>query len=150
MIAFTFIWYIVLSYSAMDGCTANNFVKRVKKKIQVGVVCGAWWHLQELSQQSNNSCIHMHKLKTWTKTVLTCFTKNYCWAAIPDPTTNVTLWKNNKMLSSTNNNFMIFLFDLRDLVLNLCFLFFLLTLYNLLQKIQTFLCLQWNWFLKSV
>ena len=65
--------------------------------------------LRELSQQSNNSCkITLHKLQTWTKTVLTCFnTKNECWAAIPDPiwTTNIPNERNINMLSSTDNNF---------------------------------------------
>ena len=52
----TFIWYIVHSYLAMDGCTAINFVKYVKIVfVHVGDVCAAWWHLQELSQQSNKS-----------------------------------------------------------------------------------------------
>ena len=49
--------------------------------------------------------------KTWM-TVLTCFTKNDCWAAIPDPIwmINVNEIKIN-MLSSIYNNFMICLFD---------------------------------------
>ena len=44
------------SYSAMDGCTAINFVKRVKIGfVQVGVVCAAcMMAFAELSQQSNN------------------------------------------------------------------------------------------------
>ena len=42
MIAFYFDWYIVRSYSAMDGCTAINFVKHVKIIfVQVGIVCTA-------------------------------------------------------------------------------------------------------------
>ena len=71
---------IVHSYLAMDGCTAINFEKYVKiVLVQVGVVCALWWHLRELSQQSNNSCIRT-ALCTMTKLYsamsgLTCFTK---------------------------------------------------------------------------
>ena len=98
---------IVHLYSVMDGCTAINFVKHVKTVfVHVGVVCAAWWHMRELSQPSNNSCIRTalcKKKKNWTKTVLTCFTKkNDCWAAIPDPTwtTNVPYEREINMLSS--------------------------------------------------
>ena len=51
--------------------------------------------------------------------------KNDCWAAIPDPiwTTNVPYERKINMLSSKDNNFMICLLILRDLVLNLDFLF---------------------------
>ena len=38
----TLIWYVVHSYSAMDGCTAINFVKHIKIGfVQVGVICAA-------------------------------------------------------------------------------------------------------------
>ena len=68
----------------MDGYTAINFVKRVKlllSKLALFAlhdgICGNF---------RNNSCIRtalctkarlvkLHKLKTWTKSVLTCFTK---------------------------------------------------------------------------
>ena len=97
----------------MDGCTAICFVKHVKIIfVQVGVVCAAWWHLRELSLQSNNSCICTALCKTWTKTVLTCFTK-----IIAEQPSLTQLWTTNvpyeriiNMLSSTDNNFMIFLF----------------------------------------
>ena len=63
----------------MDGCTTINFLKTCQICfVLVGVVCGAWWHLRELSQQSDNSCIRTALRdydKTWTRTVLTCFTK---------------------------------------------------------------------------
>ena len=76
-------------------------LQNMSKKFQVGVVCATWCHLWELSQQSNNHASALHcilQLKTWMKTVLTCF-KNYCGADIPDPiwTTNVPhAWKKNK------------------------------------------------------
>ena len=52
--------------------------------------------------------------------------KNDYWGAIPDPiwTTNAPYERKINMLSSTDNNFMICLFNLRDLVLNLGFPFF--------------------------
>ena len=99
-------------YSAIDGCTVINFVKHVK--IVFSAVCAAWWHLQELSQQSNSSCI---------RTVLCTMTKlgwRQFWHALqkwlmsshPWPSSNdqCSIWKKN-MLSSTDNNFMILIFD---------------------------------------
>ena len=116
----------------MYGCTAINFVKHINFFFsQVGIVCGAWWHLLELSQQSNNSFIHT-ALCTTTQNLdedsFDMFYKNYCWAAIPDDPiwmTNVPYEGKVNMLSSTDNNFMIFLFDFRDLGLNLGSFFFL-------------------------
>ena len=68
--------------------------------VQVGVVCAAWWHLRELSQQSNNWCI---------RTALCTMTKlgwRQVWHAVqklllsshPWPNINVqcTIWKKNK------------------------------------------------------
>ena len=48
-------------------------------KVGVAIIaCAAWWHMGEISQQSNNyyySCIGIvYYDKTWTNTVLTCFT----------------------------------------------------------------------------
>ena len=77
----------------MASCTAINLVKHVKIVfVQVGVVCAAWWHLRELSQQSNNSCIPTALCTTnLDEDSFDMLCKNYCWAAIPDPiwTTNV-------------------------------------------------------------
>ena len=59
-------------------------------------------------------CVVCHD-KIWTKTFLTCFTKMIadCWAAIPDQIwmTNVQCKRKINMLSFTDTNFMIFLFD---------------------------------------
>ena len=70
--------------------------------------------------------------KTWMKTVLTCFTKNYCWAAIPDPiwTTNVPYESKINMLSSTDNNFMICLFDFERFSIESRCVFFTHTVYK--------------------
>ena len=101
----------------MDDCTAINLVKHVNIcLVQVGIVCAAWWHLRELSQQSNNSCI---------RTTLCTQTQNFdedsfdmlykidSWTAISDLiwTTNVPYERKINMLSSTDNNFKVFLFN---------------------------------------
>ena len=85
----TFIWYIVHLYSAMDGCTAINFVKPCYY-----CFCPSWHRLccmlafAELSQQRNNACIRT-ALCTTTQNLdedsFDMLYKNNCWAAIPDP-----------------------------------------------------------------
>ena len=99
----TFIFLFFINYQ-------NSFV-------QVGVVCTAWWHLRELSQQSNSSCIMLpHCIVQQTqnldrKIVLTCFTK-WLLSSHPWPSMNdrCTIWKKKYMPSSTDNNFMILSF----------------------------------------
>ena len=58
---------------------SNQFVKHIKIVfVQVGVVCAAWWHLREFSHKKTTHASALHcvlQLKTWTKTVCTCFTK---------------------------------------------------------------------------
>ena len=115
----TFISYIVNSYSAMDGCTAIHFVIHVKIGfVQVGVVCAAWWHLQELSQQINNSCIHT-ALCTMTKLEDSFDMLLQKWVLGSHPSLNMndqcTIWNKNNMLqyiSSTDNNFMFFFWEI--------------------------------------
>ena len=53
--------------------------------------------------------------------------KNYCWAAIPDPiwTTNVPYERKKNMLSSTDTNFMICIFDFERFSIESRFPFFL-------------------------
>ena len=69
-------WHIVHSLFGHGWLHSNQLCKTCQNCfIQVGVVCAAWWHLRELSQQSNNSCIrtlNVYYDKTWTITVLTC------------------------------------------------------------------------------
>ena len=82
---FTFIWYFVHSYSAMDCCTAINFVKHIEINF-----CPSWRCLRCMMAfagafTTNQQFMHPHctvyydkgtqKLKIWTKTILTCFTK---------------------------------------------------------------------------
>ena len=74
----TFIWYNVHSYSAVDGCTAISFEKHVKlclSKLTLFVlhdgICGNF-HKKATIHASALHCVL--QLKTWTKTVLTCFT----------------------------------------------------------------------------
>ena len=116
----------------MDGCTAINFVKHVKIGfVQVGVVCAAWWHLRELSQQSNNNASTLLWV-LWQNLDEDSFDmlyKNDCWVAIPDQiwTTNVPYERKINMLSSIDKKFMFVFLILRDLVLNLGFLFNILT-----------------------
>ena len=115
----------------MDGCTAINFVKHVKIVfVQVGV-CAALWHLRELSQHSNNQASALHRvlqLKIWTKTVLTCITKII--AEQPSLTQYERPMDHGRKInrpSSTDNNFMIFLFDfleIKDLILAPFFFFY--------------------------
>ena len=123
----------------MGGCTAINLVTHVKSVfVQVGVVCIAWRHLQELSQQSSNSCIHTalctmttqiqnldkdrrHALQKW-------LLSSHPW---PNMNDQCTLRKKNKQkLSSTDNNFMSFLFDFERFRIESRFPFFWLTLYS--------------------
>ena len=108
----------------MDGCTAIHFVKHVK----IGV-CATWWHLQEFSQQSNNNaspllCVLWENLDEDSFDMLY---KNDSWAAIPGTiwTTNVPYERKINVLSSTDNNLWFVFLILRDLVMNLGFLFFL-------------------------
>ena len=113
------------------GCTAINFVKHVKIAfVQVGVVCAAWWHLRELSQQSNNInasallCVLWQNLDEDNFDMLY---KNYCWAVTPVPiwTTNVP-WKKDKICYHPLITILWFVFLIfRDMVLNLGFLFFI-------------------------
>ena len=101
--------------------------------VQVGVLCAAWWNLRELPLKSNNSCIHTAyddkglKHSNLDEDSFDMLYKNYCRAAIPDPiwTINVPYERKINMLSSTDNNVMILSSSiLRDLGLNLSFLFF--------------------------
>ena len=109
----------------------NHFVKHAVKIgfVQVGVVCAAWWHFAgafTTKQQLMHPHCFVYYDKTWMQTVMTCFTKNYYWAAIPDPiwTTNVPYERKLNMLSSTDNNFMIFLFDFERFSIESRFPFF--------------------------
>ena len=128
---------IVHSYSAMDGCTAISFVKRVKIVfVQVGVVCAAWGHLQELSQRSNNSCICTALCTTTQNLDDNSFDMLYkydCWAAIPDPIwmTNVPYERKINMLSSTQqfHEFSFRFWEISDWI-SVSLIFFLLTLYS--------------------
>ena len=115
----------------MDGCTTIIFVKHVKIGfVQLGVVCAAWWHLIWGS---------FHKKATINASALLCVLwqnldedgfdmhyKHYCWAAIPDPIwmTNVSYERKRNMLSSTDNNFMICLFDFERFSIESRFPFF--------------------------
>ena len=102
IILLSFSTFIVQSYSAMDGCTAINLwnTSKLIVFVQVGDVCAAWWHLQELSQQSNNSYI---------RTALCTITKlgqRQFWHALqklllsshllPNMNDQSTIWKTNK------------------------------------------------------
>ena len=132
----------------MDGCTTLN--NQICKTCQ-NWFCPSWRCLRcmmafvgpELSQQS----------KTWMKTVLTCFIyKNYCWAAIPDP-----IWTTNKrkinMLSgsSTENNFMFFLFDFERFRMNLGFLFLTHTIQGGPERMQQpWLLISWTSSMKQL
>ena len=113
----------------MDGCTAINFVKYVKIGfVQVGVVCAAWWHLRELSQQSNNKCIRT-ALCTMTKLGWRQFwhaLQKWLLSSHPWPNKNdqYIIWKKNIMLSSTDNNFMICIFDFERFSIESRFPFF--------------------------
>ena len=79
--------------------------------------------------------------KTWTKTVLTCFTKwllrSHPW---PNMNNQCTIWKKNKLLSSTDNNCMIFLFDFERFRIEYRFPFIFLT------HAVHFTFNYWNWF----
>ena len=92
----------------MDGCTAINFVKHVKIGfVQVGLfvlhdgICGSFHNKATINASANLDEDSFDMLY-----------KNYCWAAIPDPwMTNVSYERKIDMLSSTDNNFLICLFD---------------------------------------
>ena len=73
----------------------------------VGVFCAAWWYLRELSHVHNKATIHasalhwvLHNLKTRTNTV---------FHALRNMKDQCTI-KQKYMLSSTDNNLMMFLF----------------------------------------
>ena len=105
-----------------------------------------FWSKLALFVLHDGICLSFHNKATVHASALHCvlwqnldkdsfgmFYENYCWAAIPDPiwTTNVPYERKINMLSSTDNNFMIFLFNFeRFRIKSLC-PFFLLTLYNL-------------------
>ena len=68
--------------------------------IQVGVVCAAWWPLRAFTTKATIPASALHcvlQLKTWTKTVLTCFTKlllsSHPW---PNMNDQYTICKKNK------------------------------------------------------
>ena len=70
----------------------------------------------ELSQQRNNACIRIAlctKTQNLDEDSFDMLYKNNCWAAIPDPiwTTNVPYERQINILSSTDNNFMIFFYS---------------------------------------
>ena len=96
---------------------------------QVGVVCAAWWHLRELSQQSNINasaliCVLWQNLDEDSFDMLY---KNDCWAAIPGPIWRP-MYQNEreiKMLSSTDSNFMICRFDFERFSIESWFPFFI-------------------------
>ena len=106
----------------IESVVCAQHVKHVKNVfVQVGVVC------QFSSCIRTALCTTLHKLKTWTKTVLTCFTKIVAEQPIP---------RQMNMLSSIDNNFMIFLFvferfriESRFPFFYFFFVYFLLTLY---------------------
>ena len=88
---------------------SNHFVNIPVKIVFVQFgVCTAWWHLQELSQQSNSA-----QTQNLDEDSFDMLYKTDCWAAIPNPiwTTNVPYERKINMLSSTDKNFLIFLFD---------------------------------------
>ena len=102
----------------MDCCTAINFVKHVKIVfVEVGVVCAAWMAFAGAFTTAKQQFMHPHMhCVLWQNLGEGSFDmlyKNYCWAAIPDPiwTTNVPYERKINMLSSTDNNFMIILFN---------------------------------------
>ena len=112
--------YIVHSYLDMDGCTVINFVKHVKIVfVQVGVVCmrvmmafaGAITTKQQFMHP--HCIVYYDKPKTWTKTVLDMLYKMI--AEQPSLTQyGRPLYHYERkiiMLSSTDNNFMIFLLN---------------------------------------
>ena len=118
----------------MDGCTAINFVKHAKIGfVQVGVVCAAWWHLLGFHNKgainaSARLCVLWQNLDEDSFDMLY---RNDGWAAIPDPIwpTNVPYERKLNMLSSADNNFMIYLFDFERFSTESRFPFFQLTLY---------------------
>ena len=67
--------------------------------------------------------------KTWMTTVLDILYKNYCWTPIPAPIwmTNVPYERKTNMLSSTDNNFKICLFDFERSSIESRFPFFFFT-----------------------
>ena len=102
-------------------------------------------HLRELSQWSNISCIRtaLCTMKKLGRRQFWHALQNDCWAAIPDPlwTTNVPYERKINMLSSTDNNFMIFfLLDFEKFRIECLFLFFsfLLTLYMGIDFLSSF------------
>ena len=96
--------------------------------VRVGVVCAAWWHLRELSQQAtiNASALVCVLWQNFDEDSFDMLYKNDCWAAIPDPiwTTNVPFERNINMLSSTDKNFMICLFNVERFSIESRFPFF--------------------------
>ena len=69
--------------------------------------------MRELSQQSNKTCVRTAQTQNLDEDSFDMLYKNDWRAAIPDPiwTTNVPYARKIDMLSSTDNNFMLFLFD---------------------------------------
>ena len=97
---------IVHSYLAMDGCTTINLVKHVKtvlSKLALFAlhdgICASFYS-KAAKQNLDKKRFDM-------------LYKNYCWAAIPNPIwmTNVPFESKIIMLSSTDKNFMILLFN---------------------------------------
>ena len=131
----TFIWYIVHWYSAMDGCTAINFVILFLSKLAVFAlhddICGSF-HDKATIQSSALHCVLncTNFNSTWMKTVSTCFTKMIAeQQSRPNMNDQCTIWR-KKMLSSTDDNFMIFLFDFERFRIESWFPFRKLTLYS--------------------
>ena len=102
----------------MDGCTAINFVKHVKIGfVQVGVVLQVVLHggiCRSFGNKATIILMHPHCFvyydKTWTKTVLACFTKMIAEQPY-EPNMNAQCYERKlNMLSSTDSNFMILYF----------------------------------------
>ena len=96
IISLRLIWYIVHSYSAVDGCTAINFVKHVKlvwSKLALFVlhdgICRSFHSKATII--INASALLFVLWQNLDEGSFDMLYKNYCWAAIPDPiwTTNV-------------------------------------------------------------
>ena len=124
----------------MDGCTAINFVKHVKIGFWQSWCClccmmvfaGAFTTKQQVLVMHPHCFVYYDK--TWMKTVLTCFTKMIAEQSFLTQYERPMYHMREKinMLSSTDNNFIIYLFDFERFSIESrfpFFFFFLLTLY---------------------
>ena len=130
----------------MDDCTAINFV--IKQNVNFFIKQNVNFFLSSmltLFALHNGICGSFHNKATIHTSALHCVLwqnldkdnfdmlyKNDGWTAIPNPiwTTNVPYERQINMLSSTNNNFLIFLFDIERFRIESRFLFLYIFFYS--------------------